>query len=113
MILLGSGSLHDYCWLQYQNYIFFTATEGTGENDITFIYDTELDRWYWKWTFGARQFLEYADNNTGKAKFLMVPTSGNQLVECSENISGDFGQPFATSLLTGLIPVDRNQYTLS
>ena len=96
---------------QYQNFIFFSATEGMGENDLVFIYDTSLDRWYWKWTFGVRQFLEYTENTSGKTKFLLVPTTGNQLVECSDNIAGDFGSGFATSLLTGLIPVDRDQYT--
>lgn len=92
----------------YQNFVFYSATEGTGENDIIFIYDKDLDRWYWKWTFGVRQFLEYTENSSGKTKFLMVPTSGNNLVECSEFISGDFGAPISTSLLTGLIPVDDN-----
>ena len=97
----------------YQNYVFFSATEGTGENDIIFIYDKDLDRWYWKWTFGVRQFLEYTENSSGKTKFLMVPTSGNQLVECSANISGDFGAPIRTSLLTGLIPVSKDQYAFA
>jgi len=91
----------------YQNFVFFSASEGTGENDVIFLHDTDLDRWYWKWNFGVRQFLEYTDS-VGKTKFLMVPTSGNQLVECSENISGDFGQPVKTSLITGLIPIDKD-----
>ena len=94
---------------KYKNYIFFSATEGGGDNDIIFIKDVDLDRWYWKWDFGVRKFLEYAENGSGKTKFLMVPNTGNQLVECSENISGDFGQPIKTSLLTGLIPIDRDQ----
>jgi len=94
---------------QYQNLTLFTATEGTGENDLTFIRDNDLDRWYWKWAFGARGFLEYTDNN-GKTYFLHIPTSGNQLVEISENIVGDFGQAIKTSLLTGLIPIDKDKY---
>lgn len=93
----------------YQNYIFFTATEGVGENDLIFLYDKALDRWYWKWTFGVRGFLEYTENTSGETKFLLVPTGGNQLVECSEDISGDFGQSFFTSFLTGLISIDRDQ----
>jgi hypothetical protein len=92
----------------YQNFVFFSATEGAGENDIIFLHDTDLDRWYWKWDFGVRQFLEYTDS-VGNTKFLMVPTTGNQLVECSENILGDFGNPIKTSLITGLIPIDRDQ----
>ena len=94
---------------QYRNFTLFTATEGTGENDITFVRDNDLDRWYWKWTFGARGFFEYTDND-GETVFLHVPTSGNQLVQISENIVGDFGQAIRTSLLTGLIPIDRDKY---
>ncbi len=94
---------------QYRNFTIFTATEGTGENDITFVRDNDLDRWYWKWTFGSRGFLEYTDND-GETVFLHVPTSGNQLVQISENIVGDFGQAIRTSLLTGLIPIDRDKY---
>lgn len=94
---------------QYRNFTIITATEGTGENDITFLRDNELDRWYWKWTFGARGFFEYTDNN-GVTRLLHVPTSGNRLVEISENIVGDFGQAIKTSLLTGLIPIDRDKY---
>jgi len=94
---------------QYQNFTLFTATEGTGENDLTFVRDNDLDRWYWKWSFGARGFFEYTDND-GKTYLLHVPTSGNQLVEISENIVGDFGQAINTSLLTGLIPIDQDKY---
>lgn len=94
---------------QYQNFTLFTATEGTGENDLVFVRDNDLDRWYWKWTFGARGFLEYTDND-GETYLIHIPTSGNQLVQISENIVGDFGEPIRTSLLTGLIPIDRDKY---
>lgn len=97
---------------QYRNFTLFSAAEGDGENDITFVRDNDLDRWYWKWTFGARGFLEYTDNN-GKTVFIHIPTSGNQLVEISENIVGDFGQAIKTSLLTGLIPIDRDKYVFA
>jgi hypothetical protein len=97
----------------YQKYILFSATEGAGENDLSFLYDTELDRWYWRWDFGVRGFIEYTENASGTTKLLLVPTSGNQLVECSENISSDFGQPIKTSLLTGLIPISRDQYVFA
>lgn len=95
---------------RYKNFIFFSATEGGGENDLIFIRDTDLDRWYYKWNFGVRQFLEYTGAD-GMTKFLLVTTSGNQLVECSETIKGDFGASIRTSLLSGLIPVDRDKYT--
>lgn len=94
----------------YQNFVFYSATEGLGENDIMFIYDQDLERWYWKWNFGCRQFLEYTENTSGKTKFLIVPTSGNRLVELSPNYSTDFGNSFNTSFLSGLIPVSDDQY---
>lgn len=94
---------------QYRNLTFFSANEGTGENDCIFLRDTDLDRWYWKWTFGVRGFLEYTDNS-GNIYFLCIPTSGNKLVEISENFSSDFGQNISTSFLSGLIPIDRDKY---
>lgn len=94
---------------QYKNFTIYTGTEGTGENDLVFVRDNDLDRWYWKWTFGTRGFLEYTDNNE-KTAFLHIPTSGNHLVEISENIVGDFGEAIKTSLLTGLIPVSKDKY---
>lgn len=97
---------------KYRNWVLFSATEGDGENDLIFIKDTALDRWYWKWNFGVRQFFEYTDNS-GKTYFLYVPTSGNQLVQISENIKGDFGSPIPTSLLTGLIPIDKDKYVFA
>lgn len=97
---------------KYRNFVLYSATEGGDDNDIIFIRDTDLDRWYWKWTFGVRQFLEYTDSN-GRTYFLYVPNTGNQLVQVSENIKGDFGAGFSTSLLTGLIPIDEDKYVFA
>lgn len=97
---------------KYRNFVFISATENDSENDKIFIRDTDLNRWYWYWSFGVRQFFEYTGSD-GKNHFLHVPTSGNQLVECGENISGDFGAAFSTSLLTGLIPIDRDKYVFA
>ena len=92
----------------YDSKIFFSAAEGTGENDMIFIFDTERHEWNWKWTFGVRQFLEYTDS-TGLTHFLAVAPTGNQLVEISQNIMGDFGTPIVTSYISGLIPINADQ----
>lgn len=66
--------------------------------------DTEREEWFWKWTVGFRSFIE-ATESDGSRKLLGVPNTGAYLVEISENIRGDFGQPFYQSWTSGLIPV--------
>jgi hypothetical protein len=92
----------------YDAKIFFSAAEGTGDNDMIFIFDTERHEWNWKWDFGVRQFFEYTDSS-GMTRFLAVDPDANQIVEISQNIIGDFGAPIKTSLITGLIPISADQ----
>ena len=92
----------------YDSKLFFSAAEGAGENDMIFMMDTERHEWNWKWTFGVRQFFEYTDSS-GLTRFLSVSTNGNQIVEISQNIMGDFGQPIKTSYISGLIPISEDQ----
>ena len=92
----------------YDAKIFFSAAEGAGDNDMTFIFDTERHEWNWKWDFGVRQFFEYTDSS-GVTRFLSVSPTGNQIVEISQNIMGDFGSTFSTSYISGLIPINADQ----
>lgn len=95
----------------YDGKILLSAPEGDGGNDMTFLNDTERKNWNWKWTIGFKQFLEYTDGN-GRTKFLGVQDGKAQLVEISENIMGDLGQPFKTSLITGLFPINEQDPTM-
>lgn len=87
--------------------IIISASEGGEENDIIFGLDTQLNEWFYKWTVGFRQFLEFTDSN-GTTRLLGIPTSGAHLTEISENILGDDGQAFSTSWISGLIPIDED-----
>jgi hypothetical protein len=105
---LNLAKIDQFCGYWYDAKIFLSMTEGGGENDMIAILDTERRNWNWKWTVGVKQFLEYTDSS-GKTHFLAIPTNGGRLIEFSENISGDLGQPFRTSYISGLIPIDRNK----
>lgn len=99
------------CMIWHDGKVFFSAsTQKGGENDIIFIFDLERKNWSWKWTIGVRQFLRYTDND-GNTHFLGVPSNGTKLWEFSDNVSGDLGKPFYQSVITGLIPVDPNDFT--
>lgn len=105
---LNFAKSSQFCGYWYDAKVFFSATEGTGENDLIFIYDTERKNWNWKWTIGVRQFLEYTDAS-GLTHFLIVPTSGGRMVECGLNIANDLGQAFKTSYISGLYPIDGDK----
>jgi len=91
----------------YDAKIFFSATESGNENDIIFIFDTERRNWTWKWTIGVKQFVEHTDSD-GVTHFLAAPHTGTKLIEFSENVTDDLGQPFYQSIITGLLPVTRD-----
>lgn len=78
--------------------------------DTTVLFDMERRNWTYKWTFGAKQFLEYTDTND-ITRFLAVPATGNQLIEIDENVTGDFGEGFVQKYLSPLIPIDEKDHT--
>ncbi len=96
----------------YDSKLIFSASEGGDENDMIFGYDAELDEWFYKWTIGFRQFLEFTDSD-GNTHLLGVPTTGARLTEISENILGDDGVAFSTSYISGLIPIDEDDETIA
>lgn len=99
--------IEDIAGIWYDSKIFFTASEGGNGNDIIFGLDTEQNEWFYKWTVGFRNFLEVTESN-GQTRLLGIPNSGDRLIEISENIKGDLGQPFHQSWLSGLIPVSED-----
>jgi len=104
---LNQSKLDDICAYYYDGKVFFSAAEGDN-NDIVFIFDLERGNWTWKWNFGVKHFFEYTDSS-GKTHFLYVPTSGNRLVEISENFTGDFGEPFYQLYLSPLLSVSKDK----
>ena len=92
----------------YDSKLIFSASEGGGENDIIFGFDTERNQWFWKWTIGFRQFFEYTDSD-GTTRLIGVPTTGAHLTEIGDYIQGDDGEAFQTSYISGLIPIDKDE----
>lgn len=77
-------------------------------NDNTIVYDFEKNNWAWSWSIGFKQLFEYTDNTDSKTThFLGVPTTGNRLIEISENFTGDFGSAFYQSYISPLIPLNE------
>lgn len=105
---LDLSKLSNMCAYWYDSKIFFSATEkGIANNNIIFVFDTERRNWSWKWTIGVNQFLEYTDtsNNT----YLLGVQAGNsRLIRFNPNVYSDLGQAFATSYISGLIPISDN-----
>ena len=103
----GLKNIENMAGVWYDSKVIFSGSEGGNGNDIMFGLDTERNEWFYKWTIGFRSFLEITEQD-GTSRLLGVPNSGNQLVEISENIKGDFGKPFYQSWISGLIPVSRD-----
>jgi hypothetical protein len=89
---------------------------GSTVNNATMIYDTELQAWLPSaYTIGFKQFLRYTDTK-GIHHLLGVKPGDSQLTELgtlysnSVYIQGDYGQPFATDLLTGLYATEKDRY---
>lgn len=90
--------------------IYFSVPYGTTSNNHTAIYDTERKAWLpTAFTIGFKKFLRYTDT-TGAQRLLAVKPGDTQLSEISESVQGDYGEPFTTSLYTGLYPVTKNRF---
>jgi hypothetical protein len=103
--LIGS-KIGDIASYFYDAKVFISVPTNTTGNNRTIVYDTERMNWSVDWSIGGKQFLEYTDT-TGNNHFLMVPNTGNQLVELSENISGDLGVAFNTDYTSGRMPLNK------
>lgn len=90
--------------------VYFSIPYGTTTNNYTAIFDTERKCWLPKaFTLGFSKFLKYIDTSGGRHLLALKP-GDNRLSEISENIQGDYGVPFATSLLTGLYPTVKDRF---
>jgi hypothetical protein len=86
--------------------IYFSIPTGSNEYKIA-IFDMERNNWTWYWDFGAKDFFEYTDSS-GVTHFLIVPPTGNRLVELSESYTSDFGSYFYQLYTSPLIPIDKD-----
>ncbi len=82
-------------------------------NNYTIIFDTERKGWLPEgFTLGFDGFLEYTDITSEEEHHLLCwKTGDNKLSEISEDIQGDYGQAFQTSLITGLMHINpKNRF---
>lgn len=94
----------------YDAKVFFSVPYGSDTNNSVAVYDTERKAWLPKaFTIGFKKFLRYTDT-TGAHHLLAIRPGDNQLSEISDNIRGDYGSAFNTSLVTGLYPVTKNRF---
>lgn len=90
--------------------VLFSVPFGTTYNNTTIVFDTERKAWLpTAFTIGFSKFLRYTDIN-GARRLLALRPGDNRLSEISENIRGDYGVAFSTSLLTGEYPVSKNRF---
>lgn len=90
--------------------VLISVPYGEDSNNATIVYDTERKAWLPKaFTIGFKKFLRYTDT-TGTRRLLALRDGDTQLSEISDSIQGDYGEPFSTSLVTGLYPVNKNRF---
>lgn len=84
-------------------------------NNYTIIYDTERKGWLPEgFTIGFERFFSYTDNTSNEDIHLLCWKKGDKRFSViADNIRGDYGRPFETSLITGLMhinPKDRFEF---
>ncbi len=89
--------------------VFLSVPRGSATNNYTMIYDTERKAWIPSaFTMGFSKFLRYTDTN-GVQRLLAVKQGDTKLSEINNNIQGDYGVAFTTSVTTGLLSTTKNR----
>ncbi len=98
------------CSVYYYAKVYFSVPYGSTTNNATIVYDTERKAWLPKaFTIGFKKFLRYTDT-AHTNRLLALKPGDTRLSEISDSIQGDYGVPFATSLVTGLYPTSANRF---
>lgn len=94
----------------YDANILFSVPISSDTNNYTMVYNTEMKAWLPEaFTIGFRKFLCYTDQN--KSQHLLALKPGDtRLSEISSGFKGDYGEPFETSLTTGLYPTTKDRF---
>ena len=94
----------------YDANVYFSVGYGQATNNHTAVYNTEQKAWLpTAFTIGFTRFRRYTGTD-GTPHLLAVKAGDTTLSEISTAIQGDYGQPFQTSLYTGLYPVTKNRF---
>jgi hypothetical protein len=90
--------------------VYFSVPYGSSTNNYTAIYDTERKAWLPKaFDMGFSKFLRYTDT-TGTPRLLCLKPGDSVISEISSDFKGDYGEPFQTTILTGLYPTVKNRF---
>lgn len=97
------------CSVYYDAKVYFSVPYGSTGNNFTAVYDTERRAWLpTAFTLGFKKFLRYTDT-FGVQHLLALKPGDTRLSEIGNNIQGDYGMAFMTSLTTGLYSTTKNR----
>lgn len=106
----AAGGIAGFFW---DAKVYFSTPVNSDVNNQTMIFDTERKAWLpVGFTIGFERFFPHSDAS-GDRKMLAWRPGDTKLSEISDEIQGDYGQAFTTSLVTGLMqvnPKDRFQF---
>lgn len=90
--------------------VYISVPVASTTNNRTMIFNTEMRAWLPEaFTIGFQKFLRYTDQNRSQHLLCLKP-GDNRLSEISSGIQGDYGEPFETSLLTGLYQTTKDRF---
>ncbi len=90
--------------------VFISAPFGSTVNNQVIVYDTERRAFLPEaYSYGFERMFQYTDT-VGDNHLLLWKPGDTGLSETGSQISGDYGEAFATSLLTGLIPTQKDRF---
>lgn len=90
--------------------VFISVPYNSDQNNAVIVYDTERKCFLPEaYTIGMERLFQYTDTQ-GLNHLLFWKPGDTQFSETSANITGDYGQGFNTSLLTGLIPTQKDRF---
>jgi hypothetical protein len=111
---INNASAPGVATFYYLGKVFISVPYGSSTNNATIVYDTQISSKPWMpqaFTIGFERFFQYADNLTQQTVHLLAWKPGdNRLTEVSSQFQGDYNQPFATSLITGLINTTKSRF---
>lgn len=111
---INNAAASNIAGFYYLGKVFMSVPYGTTVNSATIVYDTQISSKPWMpqaFNIGFERFFQYADTTAQKTVHLLCWKPGdNRLSEISSNIQGDYNQPFATSLITGLNNTTKGRF---
>lgn len=85
--------------------VLVSVPYGTTENNATILYDTERQAWLpYAFKLGFSRFVRMGQ------QLLALKPGDNRLTEISYSLTTDYGDPFETVIITGIMPLSRNKY---